>query len=161
MLQPPGFKDSKLPNYVCKLNKSLYGLKQAPRAWFERFTSYLLTLGFVASTADSSLFVHVHGTSFTYLLLYVDDILTGSDPKYIAALKGIFGLEFQLTDLGSLKYFLGLEIQHSSNGFYVTQTKYLADLLIKTGMNDLKPCNTPMSSTNDLHTASKPYCDPL
>lgn len=57
MVHHPGFKDSSIPNYVCKLHKSLYGLKQAPRAWFERFTSYLITLGLVALLANSSLFV--------------------------------------------------------------------------------------------------------
>uniref|UniRef100_A0A2N9IJD6 Reverse transcriptase Ty1/copia-type domain-containing protein n=1 Tax=Fagus sylvatica TaxID=28930 RepID=A0A2N9IJD6_FAGSY len=57
MIQPPGFVNSDCPNHVCKLHKSLYGLKQAPRAWFERFTSHLLTIGFTASTTDPSLFV--------------------------------------------------------------------------------------------------------
>ena len=57
MHQSPRFVDAAYPNYVCKLHKSLYGLKQAPRAWFERFTFHLLHLGFIASMADSSLFI--------------------------------------------------------------------------------------------------------
>jgi hypothetical protein len=73
MAQPLGFIDSAHPSQVCKLHKSLYGLKQAPRAWFERFTSHLLTLGFTASLADASLFVLHHGSTTVYLLLYVDD----------------------------------------------------------------------------------------
>ena len=76
MAQPTGFQDKTCPNnIVCLLYKSLYGLKQALRAAFERFTSYLFTLGFVASTADLSLFIRSVGSSLTYLLLYVDDII--------------------------------------------------------------------------------------
>ena len=57
MTQPLGFVDKTRPSHVCQFHKSLYGLKQAPRAWFERFTSHLLTLGFIASVADASLFI--------------------------------------------------------------------------------------------------------
>lgn len=87
MQQPQGFVDSSHPTYVCRLLKSLYGLKQAPRAWFKCFTSHLLTLGFEASTADSSLFVGHMDDTVTYLLLYVDDIIvTGSNSSYIGQL---------------------------------------------------------------------------
>ena len=57
MHQPPGYVDSAHLDYVCKLYKSLYGLKKAPKAWFERFTFYLLHLGFIALLANSSLFI--------------------------------------------------------------------------------------------------------
>lgn len=75
MSQPSVFIDSQHFDYVCKLHKSLYGLKQAPRAWNEKFTSFLPSLGFQATYADSSLFVKQHGTSVVILLLYVDDII--------------------------------------------------------------------------------------
>ena len=75
MQQPQGYVNPSKPHYVCRLLKSLYGLKQAPRAWFERFTSQLLHLGFMASLADSSLFVYHFGSTILYLLLYVDDII--------------------------------------------------------------------------------------
>jgi hypothetical protein len=75
MAQPLGFVNSTLPSHVCHLHKSLYGLKQVPRAWFERFTSHLLTLGFKAYVADASLFILSHGSVTVYLLLYVDDII--------------------------------------------------------------------------------------
>ena len=84
MAQPLGFIDSAHPSQVCKLHKSLYGLKQAPRAWFERFTSHLLTLGFTASLIDASLFVLHHVSTTVYLLLYVDDIIiTGNNSTAI------------------------------------------------------------------------------
>ena len=57
MTQPQGFIDPTKPGNVCKIHKSLYGLKQAPRAWFDRFTTHLLSLGSIASTIDPSLFV--------------------------------------------------------------------------------------------------------
>lgn len=102
MLQPSGFKDSSQPNYVCKLHKSLYGLKQAPRVWFERFTTYLLTLEFVAYLVDSSLFVRKEGASITYLL-YVDDIIiTGSNLAYVSQLKAVFGSELCISTQGHL-----------------------------------------------------------
>ena len=75
------------PNYVCRLLKSLYGLKQAPRAWFERFSTQLLHIGFQASLADSSLFILKQGHHVVYLLVYVDDIvITGNDPQFLSTL---------------------------------------------------------------------------
>ena len=87
MTQPLGFVDPNHPSHVCHLHKSLYGLKQAPCAWFERFMSHLLTLGFIASVADASLFI-LHRSSITvYLLLYVDDIIiTGNDSSTITTI---------------------------------------------------------------------------
>lgn len=73
--QPTGFVDSALPSHVCQLNKSLYGLKQAPRAWYSRFATHLLSLGFVEAEFDTSLFIYRRGTDTVYLLLYVDDIV--------------------------------------------------------------------------------------
>ena len=80
MVQPLGYVDPDHPNHVCKLLKSLYGLKQAPRAWFERFSTQLLHMGFQASLSDSSLFTFRHGNFVAFLLVYVDDIvLTGNN----------------------------------------------------------------------------------
>lgn len=80
MAQPPGFVDQRFPNHVCQLKKVLYGLRQAPLAWFHRFSSFLLTMGFKGSRADSSLFIYHKGSMILYLLLYVDDIIvTGNN----------------------------------------------------------------------------------
>uniref|UniRef100_A0A2N9GLJ8 Reverse transcriptase Ty1/copia-type domain-containing protein n=1 Tax=Fagus sylvatica TaxID=28930 RepID=A0A2N9GLJ8_FAGSY len=109
MAQPQGYIDSTHPHYVYKLHKSIYGLKQAPRAWFESFTTQLLHLGFIASIADSSLFIYHHQQVIAYLLLYVDDIVLTSNSTYfldnlIIQLRKVFDLK----DLGTLHYFLGL-----------------------------------------------------
>lgn len=151
MSQPHGFKDKANLDFVCKLHKSLYGLKQAPRAWFEKFTTHFLTLGFTASLFDSSLFVHAHNGSFTYPLLYVDNIIiTDSDFAYIDELKHSLGIEFQITYLDLLKYFLGIQIQYCTGGIHVSQAKYLSDILLKVGLLDAKPYDTPMFFTCDL-----------
>jgi len=82
--QPAGFVDSSRPDMVYRLNKSLYGLKQAHRAWYSRFASFLLTLGFTEAKADTSLFIYRRGDETAYLLLYVDDIvLTASSQQLL------------------------------------------------------------------------------
>jgi len=73
--QPSGFEDPTHPDFVCRLNMSLYGLKQAPRAWYSRFATFLLSLGFVEAKTDTSLFVYQRRHDTAYLLLYVDDIV--------------------------------------------------------------------------------------
>ena len=87
MVQPLGYVDLAHPTHVCKLLKSLYGLKQAPRAWFERFSTELLHLGFQASLSNSSLFIFGQGSLVVYLLVYVDDIvMTGNNPQFLSSL---------------------------------------------------------------------------
>jgi hypothetical protein len=81
--QPAGFEDSAHPAFVCRLNKSLYGLKQASQAWYSRFTTFLLTLGFVESKADTSLFILRRGSDTAYLLLYVDDIILTASSEHL------------------------------------------------------------------------------
>lgn len=144
MSQPPGFEDSLHPHHVCKLHKSLYGLKQAPRAWNARFTQFLPSLGFATTYSDSSLFVKHVGSQIVVLLLYVDDIiLTGSASAAILQVIQALSTEFDITDLGSLHFFLGIQITHTSTGLFLSQSKYVEELLLKSEMVDAKPCDTP------------------
>ena len=144
MVQPFGYVDPSCPNYVCRLWKSLYGLKQAPKAWFERFSTQLLQMGFQASLADSSLFILHHGKLVVYLLVYVDDIvITGNNPKFLDSLVAQLSQAFELKDLGPLHYFLGLQITRSSKGLLLTQTKYAQDLILKLHMQSSKPARSP------------------
>jgi histone deacetylase 1/2 len=78
MHQPPGYKDSQHPTYVCKLDKAIYGLKQAPRAWYARLCSKLVTLGFTPSKGDTSLFFYNKNGYIIFVLIYVDDIIVAS-----------------------------------------------------------------------------------
>ena len=71
MSQPPGFVDTDRPDYVCKLRKAIYGLKQAPKAWYMELKTYLLSVGFVNSYSDTSLFIRQKGKSIVYILVYV------------------------------------------------------------------------------------------
>ncbi|KAM1466444.1 hypothetical protein ACFX2I_031643 [Malus domestica] len=162
MCQPQGFVNQVHPEYVCKLHKSLYGLKQAPRAWNDRFTKFLFTLGFQSSYADSSLFIKHDGTSIVVLLLYVDDIiLTGDSDEGVHSVIQQLTTEFDMKDLGLLRYFLGLEIEYHSQGLFVHQSKYVKDLLHKTAMSDCKYCVTPSYPNHKLlKHSSPPYKDP-
>lgn len=81
--------------------------------------------------------------------------------NYVSQLKAIFGSEFQITDLGFLRCFLGLEIQNTPYGLYVNQAKYLKDLLEKTRMTAAKSCNTPISTACDFYATSVPFSDSL
>jgi hypothetical protein len=158
MALPPGFPSKGEHNLVCKLNKSLYGLKQASRQWFAKFSSTILKQGFVQSKSDYSLFTRVQGTVFMALLVYVDDILIASnDMPSVHALKDSLHAEFKLKDLGTLKYFLGLEVARSTKGSSLCQRKYALDILSDSGMLASKPVATPMEqnlkmsqSTGDL-----------
>ncbi|KAM1712082.1 hypothetical protein ACFXTN_002248 [Malus domestica] len=162
MSQPPGFVDSQQSSHVCKLHKSLYGLKQAPRAWNERFTNFLPSLGFLTTFSDSSLFVKHVGNSVVILLLYVDDIIiTGSATAAITDVIQALAQEFDIKDLGLLHYFLGIQITYHSTGLFLSQAKYITDLLHKTDMSLSKPCNTPcLPYTRLLKDDGKPFHNP-
>ena len=161
--QPPGFQSSQHPsNYVCKLQKSLYGLKQAPRAWNDRFTSFLPALGFKSSQADPSLFVQHSNQGIVVLLLYVDDaILTESSSQLIFQVIKELTTEFEMKDLGNLYYFLGSQISHTDEGLFVSQSKYINELVDKMDLQDCKPCATPCLPYHILlKNDGKPYHSP-
>eukprot|EP00253_Pinus_taeda_P018033 PITA_18033 len=110
MEQPIGFiqTDSSL---VCWLKKSLYGLKQAPQAWYAKMDSFLLESGFSRCHSDNTVYTKKVGKSLIILVLYVDDlILTGSDPNLINHVKSNLKKKFEMTELGHLHYFLGLQV---------------------------------------------------
>jgi hypothetical protein len=151
MRQPPGFMDSKYPNYICKLDKALYGLKQAPRAWFSRLSNKLVDLGFSPSKADVSLFIYnKHGTQL-YMLIYVDDIIIlGSSTMVVTHLLAQLRDAFAVKDLGPLNYFLGIQVRHTSQGLLLSQQKYIHDLLTRTNMMHSKGVPTPMLPAEKL-----------
>ncbi|KAK1693722.1 hypothetical protein QYE76_010419 [Lolium multiflorum] len=155
MQPPPGY--SVPDGMVCRLRRSLYGLKQAPRAWFERFASVVTAAGFSPSLHDPALFVHTSPHGRTLLLLYVDDmIITGDDPEYIAFVKARLRDQFLMTDLGPLRYFLGIEVSSTSDGFSISQEKYIQDLLLVLLLG-MSARDTPM----ELNVKLRPDGDPL
>jgi hypothetical protein len=151
MSQPPGFAHPQHPNHVCKLQKALYGLKQAPRAWFSRLSTKLITLGFHGSLSDTSLFILKTAAFTMYILIYVDDILiTCSRPSEIHKLINELNVEFAVKDLGPLNFFLGIQVLKCSTGVFLSQQRYMIDILTRTNMLDAKPVGTPMASSTQL-----------
>lgn len=147
---PPGVMDSE-KGKVCKLKKALYGLKQSPRAWFGRFTKSMKAFGYRQSNSDHTLFIKRKASKLTALIVYVDDmVVTGSDTEEIEALKKYLSQEFEMKDLGQLKYFLGIEVARSIQGISMSQRKYTLDLLAETGMLDCKPVDTPIEANHQL-----------
>ena len=135
MEQPKGFVDKNHPNSVCKLQKAIYGLKQAPRAWFKRLSTYLLDIGFTASLVDTSLFIFMSGGVHIFMLIYVDDIIiTGTHPNMINKLVQTMQQEFPVKDLGSLSFFLGIQVARGPTGIHLCQSKYISNLLNRTQM---------------------------
>jgi hypothetical protein len=99
------------------LHRSLYGLKQALRAWYARLNDFLLSTGFCASKVDTSLFIFSVGADICYLLVYVDDILLmGSNSLLFQCLIQLLSSEFKLRDLGTVYYFLGVEVTPTGMG---------------------------------------------
>ncbi|CAL1389558.1 unnamed protein product [Linum trigynum] len=147
---------------VCLLHKSIYGLRQASRNWYEKFTQALLAFDFVQSKADHALFIHRRGSSYVVALIYVDDvILAGNDLPFINRVKGFLHEKFTIKDLGTLKYFLGIEVARSSRGIVLNQRKYVLDILANTGLEAVRPSPTPVEQQHHLgRDASPPAVDP-
>nr|MCH9869351.1 hypothetical protein [Serratia marcescens] len=162
MQQPPGY-ERKGENLVCSLKKSLYGLKQSPRAWFQKFAAVVCSVGFTRSTADHSIFTKTCTEGIVILLVYVDDIIvTGNDSQGIAAIKHHLSRAFQTKDLGPLRYFLGIEVARKQNDIFISQRKYVLDILSETGLLGCRPVETPMDPNIKLsaHTSDPPFTDP-
>lgn len=131
---------------MCKLQKALYGLRQAPRAWYSTFSAFLLSSGFVNSKADTSLFIYSTESVITLVLVNVDDlIIRGNNESFITEFVAQLGSKFAMKDLGSLSFFLGIEVNYNSSGLVLTQTKYTKELLQKAGMTSYKSSAIPAS----------------
>jgi len=151
MQQPPGFVAQGENGKVCHLKKSLYGLKQSPRAWFGKFSEVVQKFGLTKSNCDHSVFYRQSAVGIILLVVYVDDIvITGSDYAGISSLKLFLHSMFHTKDLGQLKYFLGIEVSRSKKGIFLSQRKYILDLLEETGKSAAKPCSTPMIPNTQL-----------
>jgi hypothetical protein len=156
--QPPGFEDSEYPNHVYKLSKALYRLKQAPRAWYECLRYFLINNGFKVGKADPTLFTKTIAKDLFVCQIYVDDIIFGSTNKstYEEFIR-IMVQKFEMSMMGELKYFLGFQIKQLQDSTFISQTKYIQDILNKFGMKDAKPIKSPMGTNGhlDLDTGGK------
>lgn len=110
---------------VWRLRKSLYGLKKANKNWYQKITTSLQTFGYTQSSVNYTLFFKYTSTSYTCLLIYVDDlIISRDDEKKIIVLKSHLQNQFHIKDLGKLKYFLGIEVSQFSLGIFISLRKY-------------------------------------
>ena len=151
--QPPGFEDPKHPDKVFRLNKALYGLKQAPRAWYDTLKEFLMKKGFKPGSLDPTLFTKSYDGELFVCQIYVDDIIFGcTDQRYSDEFAYMMSEEYQMSMMGELKFFLGLQIRQQRNGIFISQEKYLKDVLRKFGMQDCKGVKIPMPTNGHLCT---------
>ncbi|KAJ9547861.1 LOW QUALITY PROTEIN: hypothetical protein OSB04_020404 [Centaurea solstitialis] len=135
--QPPGYVISGAENKVYKLKKALYGLKQAPRAWFSRIEGYFSRRGSREAVRKES--------NILIVSLYVDDLIfTSNDLIMLSSFKDSMKREFEMTDLGEMKYFLGVEIRQSAAGIHISQKKYAEDILRRFGLESCNGVKNPM-----------------
>jgi hypothetical protein len=129
----------------------LYGLKQAPRAWYSRLDKYLQQAGFKKGSVDNNLYIKVSQGNILLIEFYVDDIIFGSDDdmlsqKFAKDMRN----EFEMSLLGELSFFLGLQIRQINKGIFISQTKYIRGMLRRFGMEDCKPIITSMQTSCKL-----------
>ena len=138
---------------VYKLKKALYGLKQAPRAWYSRIESYFIKAGFSKCPYEHTFFVKFgEKGKLLIVCLYVDDLIfTGNCTAMFDEFKKSMMDEFEMTDLGMMHYFPGIEIVQSDDGIFLSQKKYVGEILDRFQMNDCNPVNTPVECGLKLH----------
>ncbi|KAE8701143.1 hypothetical protein F3Y22_tig00110548pilonHSYRG00344 [Hibiscus syriacus] len=144
------------------LNQALYGLRQAPRNWYVKLKEHLILIGFEVSLADCSLFVMKREEYVVYALVYVDDIIvTGSLVCKVEEVVRLLEEKFSLKDLGQLSFFLGIEVKYVGDNIFLSQRKYIMELLDKVHMSNATPMPTPMVSSLKLtKEAGSPLIDP-
>ena len=127
---PPGYQCD--GNMVCKLERSLYGLKQSSRAWFGRFCSAMKGYGYNQSNSDHTLFYKQNQGKIAILIIYVDDmIITGNNHEEIKMLERKLSTDFEMKNLGGLKYFLGIEVARNQNSIFCVKGNTCLICLLK------------------------------
>ncbi|GJX33456.1 retrovirus-related pol polyprotein from transposon TNT 1-94 [Tanacetum coccineum] len=145
--QPDGFVDPYHPDKVYRLKKALYGLKQAPRAWYDELSKFLVSKGFSKGSIDPTLFITKHGEDILLVQIYVDDIIFGStNPKLSKRFEKLMHNKFEMSMMGELKFFLGIQIHQSPRGIFINQAKYAQEILKKHGMTSCDSIGTPMAT---------------
>ncbi|GKB12984.1 uncharacterized mitochondrial protein-like protein, partial [Tanacetum coccineum] len=133
--QPPGFEDPYFPNRVYKVEKVLYGLHQAPRAWYETLSTYLLDNGFQRGKIDKTLFIRRVKSDILLVQVYFEKMMHK---------------KFQMSSMGELIFFLGLQVKQKEDGIFISQDKYVTKILRKFGFSDVKTASIPMETHKPL-----------
>uniref|UniRef100_A0A8I6Y7V3 Integrase catalytic domain-containing protein n=1 Tax=Hordeum vulgare subsp. vulgare TaxID=112509 RepID=A0A8I6Y7V3_HORVV len=154
--QPPGFIAEGREREVYKLHKALYGLRQAPRAWNTKLDASLTSLGFTRSVTEHGVYARGTGAELLIVGVYVDDlVITGAREQEVLGFKKEMQQLFSMSDLGLLRYYLGLEVKQEPGCTTITQTAYARKLLDKTGLTGCYPIRTPMETRCSLRRESK------
>ncbi|GJX15281.1 putative ribonuclease H-like domain-containing protein [Tanacetum coccineum] len=149
--QPSGFEDLDYPNKVCKVVKALYGLHQAPRAWYETLAKYLLDNGFHRGKIDHTLFIKEQNEDILLIQVYVDDIIFGSTKKELCTeFEKLMHDKFQMSSMGELTFFLRLQVKQKEDEIFISQDKYVAEILRKFSFTDVRTASTPMDTKKPL-----------
>ncbi|GKB89510.1 putative ribonuclease H-like domain-containing protein [Tanacetum coccineum] len=149
--QPPGFLDPKYPQKVYKVVKALYGLHQAPRAWYATLSTFLLKNGYRRGTIDKTLFIKKDKHDIILVQVYVDDIIFGSTKKsWCDEFEALMKSRFQMSSMGELTFFLGLQVKQKEDGIFISQDKYVAEILKKFDFANVKTASTPIETQKPL-----------
>ncbi|GJY81087.1 putative ribonuclease H-like domain-containing protein [Tanacetum coccineum] len=149
--QPLGFEDPEFPDRVYKVEKALYGLHQAPRAWYETLSTYLLENRFQRGIIDKTLFIKKVKGHILLVQIYVDDIIFGSTKKELCTeFEKLMHKKFQMSSMGELTFFLGLQVMQKEDGIFISQDKYVDEILKKFGFSTMRIASTPMETSKPL-----------
>nr|GEZ43253.1 retrovirus-related Pol polyprotein from transposon TNT 1-94 [Tanacetum cinerariifolium] len=143
--QLEGFVDPDHPTHVYHLKKALYGLKQAPRAWYDTLSRFLLDNNFSKGAVNPTLFTRKTGKHILLVQIYVDDIIFAStDPKEYDMFSNEMSSKFQMSVIGEMSFFLGLQVSKSPGGIFINQSKFALEILKKFRMNSCDSIDTPL-----------------
>nr|GEX20643.1 hypothetical protein [Tanacetum cinerariifolium] len=149
--QPDGFMDLDNPNHVYKLKKALYGLKQASRTWYDMLSSFLLSQDFSKGSVDPTLFIRKNDNGLLLVQIYVDDIIFAAPTLELCDLfANLMCSKFEMSMMGKISFFLGLQISQSPRGIFINQSKYALESLKKYGFESCDPVDTPMVEKSKL-----------
>nr|GEV89703.1 putative ribonuclease H-like domain-containing protein [Tanacetum cinerariifolium] len=151
VFQPPSFEDPHFPDKVYKVEKALYGPHQAPRAWYETLSTYLLEKRFRRGIIDKTLFIKKCKGNLLLMHVYVDDIIFGSTKKSLCTeFEELMHKKFQMSSMGKLTFFLGLQVTQRDDGIFISQDKYVADILKKFNFFSVKTTSTLIETNKAL-----------
>ena len=140
---------------MLRLKKALYGLKQAPRTWYDRLTNYLLDRRFKRGYADQTLFVKKDEYYLFVAQVHIDDIVFGAtiNARVIEFFEEM-KKEFEMSMVGEVTFFLGLQVKQNKEGIFISQEKYARNIVKKFGLDSKKHASTPMSLSTNLNVDS-------
>nr|GEU61360.1 putative ribonuclease H-like domain-containing protein [Tanacetum cinerariifolium] len=149
--QPLGFEDPNHPDKVYKVVKAIYDLHQAPRAWYETLANYLLENGFYGGKIEQTHFIKKQKGDILLAVIYVDDIIFGATNRDLCkSFENLMKDKFQISLMGELTFLLGLQVKQKKYGIFMSQDKYVAEILKKFGLTEGKSASTPIDTEKPL-----------